>query len=384
MTDYKTFGFTDEQVLIRDNVLGLLQRELPQSRIMELDEAKAEPTDAYRALAEDGWLGLPFGETFGGAGASNKDMAVFIEAVSYWHFGLRSAYMTTVIYGGGHLYHHARPDVRAEMLPKLIAGDIRMAVAYSEPESGSDAAGIRTRAVRDGDGYRITGQKIYITNAHVADYLVVSVKTDPDAGRRGLSLIVVDTKAPGVEIRPMNTLGTRTSRPNEVFFDNVYAPAEFLLGEENGGWPLLMRGLNEERLLLAANGGGAALRCIDVARAFARDRVAFGSKIADYQAISHKFADMHMLTEMARLATFHAADVLDAGQDAVMETTTAKVVATENNYKVADLGVQIMGGAAYVDGEMQRLFREARLGPIGGGSSEIMRNVLASRMNLKA
>lgn len=382
MTDYKTFGFTDEQVLIRDNVLGLLQRVLPQSRIAELDAAKADPTEAFKALADDGWLALPFGEEWGGAGASNKDMAVFIEALGYWHYGVRSAYMTTAIYGGGHLKHHARPDLRAEMLPRLIEGKLRTAIAYTEPESGSDAAGIRTRAVKDGGGYRVTGQKVYITNAHVADYLVVSVKTDPDAGRRGLSLLVVDTKAAGVDIRPMNSLGTLTSRPNEVFFDDVFVPDAYLLGEENGGWPLLMRGLNEERLLLAATGAGHAMRCIDVARDFVRTRVAFGKKIAENQAVSHKFADMHMLTETARLATFHAADMLDAGQDAVMETTTAKVVATENNYRVADLAMQVMGGAGYVEGEMQRLFREARLGPIGGGSSEILRNVLAARMDL--
>jgi alkylation response protein AidB-like acyl-CoA dehydrogenase len=384
MADYKTFGFTDEQVMIRDNALGLLQRVLPQSKIAELDAAKQEPEEAFQALAADGWLALPFSEEWGGANASNKDMAVFIEALGYWHFGIRSAYMTSAIYGGGHLAHHANPDVRAEMLPKLIEGKLKMAIAYSEPESGSDAAGIRTRAVRDGDGYRITGQKIYITNAHVADYIVVSVKTDPDAGRRGLSLIIVDTKAEGVEIRPMNSLGTLTSRPNEVFLDNVYAPKEYLLGEEGGGWPMLMRGLNQERLLLAANGGGASLRCIDVARDFARDRVVFGSKIAKYQAVSHKFADMHNLAETARLAVFHAADMLDAGEDAVMETTTAKIVATDNNYRVADLAMQVMGGAGYVEGEMQRLFREARLGPIGGGSNEVLRNVIAGRMDLNA
>lgn len=382
MTDYKTFGFTEEQVLMRDNILGLMQRVLPQSKIADLDRDFADPTEAFHAIADDGWLALPFPEEWGGAAASNKDMAVFIEALGYWHFGIRSAYMTSAIYGGGHLQHHATPDVRAEMLPKLIEGKLRMAIAYSEPDSGSDAAGIRTRAVRDGDGYRINGQKIYITNAHVADYIVVSVKTDPDAGRRGLSLIIVDAKAPGLDIRPMNSLGTRTSRPNEVFFDDVYAPKEYLLGEENAGWPMLMRGLNQERLLLAANGGGAALRCIDVARNFARDRTTFGQKIATYQAISHKFADMQMLADGARLATFHAAEMLDAGEDAVMETTAAKIVATDNNYRVADLAMQVMGGAAYVEGEMQRLFREARLGPIGGGSNEILRNVMAARMDI--
>ena len=384
MSDYKTFGFTPEQVMIRDNVLGLLQDVLPQQKIAELDLDKTEPQEAYEALADGGWLALPFGEEWGGAAATNKDMAVFIEAIGYWHYGIRSAYMTTVIYGGGHLQHHASPELRAEMLPKLIEGKLRMAIAYSEPESGSDAAGIRTRAIKVGDGYKINGQKIYTTNAHVADYLVVSVKTDIEAGRRGLSLIIVDTKAEGVDIRPMDSLGTRTSRPNEVFFDDVYVPKEYLLGEEGSGWPMLMRGLNQERLLLAANGGGASLRCIDVSRAFARERSAFGSKIANYQAISHKFADMHALTEAARLVTFHAAEMLDAGENAVSETTTAKIVATDNNYRVADLAMQVMGGAGYVDGEMQRLFREARLGPIGGGSNEILRNVLAARMDLRS
>jgi len=380
--DYTTFGLTDEQVLIRENVLGLLQRVLPQSKIAELDAAKADPTDAFKALAADGWLALPFEQALGGAGASNKDMAVFIETLGYWHYGVRSAYMTTVIYGGNHLRRHARPEVAAEFLPRLIRGDLRMAIALSEPESGSDAAGIRTRATRDGDGYRISGQKVYITNAHMADYIIVSTKTDPDAGRRGLSLFIVDTKADGLTIRPMDSLGTRTSRPNEVFFDNVYTPKAFMLGEENGGWPMLLRGLNEERLLLAATGAGHARRCFDVARDFARERVAFGKKIAGYQAVSHKFADMHMMTETARLATYHAADLLDAGLDATTATTTAKIVATENNYKVADLAMQVMGGAGYVDGEMQRLFREARLGPIGGGSSEILRNLLAGRLDL--
>jgi alkylation response protein AidB-like acyl-CoA dehydrogenase len=379
---YKTFGFTDEQVLMRDNVLALLARVLPPEKVRALDERSEFPQEAFEALAEAGWLALPFPEELGGVNASNKDMAVFIEAMGYHDYGARSAYMTTVVYGGGHLQHHATPELRDELLPRLIRGEVKMAISYSEPESGSDAAGIRTRAVRDGDDYVINGQKIYSTNAHVADYLVASVKTDPDAGRHGLSLFVVDTKLPGVEIRPMDALGARTSRPNEVFLDDIRVPSRYLLGEENQGWRALMRGLNQERLLLAATSAGHCLKIIEIAKAFAGSRVTFGKKITEYQAISHKFADMQMLTEQARLVTFHAAEMLDAGEDAVLETSIAKVVATENNYRVADMGVQIMGGAGYVAGDMQRLFREARVGPIGGGSSEIMRNVIAKRMEL--
>jgi alkylation response protein AidB-like acyl-CoA dehydrogenase len=379
---YKTFGFSEEQVLMRDSVLGLLNRVLPPQEIRRLDDAGAYPEEAFKALAADGWLALPFEKRFGGAGASYKDLAVFIEALGYHHYGVRSAFMTTVIYGGMHLQFHAPDEMRDRLLPPLIEGKVKMAIAYSEPHSGSDAAGIRTRAVRDGGDYVINGQKVYITNAHVADYLVITAMTDPDAGRRGLSLFLVDTGAPGIDIRPMQSLGTRTSAPNEVFFDDLRVPAEHLIGGEGGGWPMLMRGLNLERLLLAATSAGHCMKVIEVAAEFARDRVTFGKPIAANQAISHRFADMHMLTETARLATFHAADMLDAGEDAVMATTTAKIVATENNYKVADMGMQIMGGAGYVAGDMQRLFREARLGPIGGGTSEILRNVIAARMDI--
>ena len=379
---YKTFGFSEEQILMRDSILGLLGRALPAEKMLEFDKNSSFPEEAFQAVAADGWLGLPIVEAYGGAGASNMDMAVFIEALGYYHYGIRSAYMTTSIYGASHLQYHASEVQRREMLPRLIKGQLKMCIAYSEPESGSDAAGIRTRALRNGDGYVINGQKIYITNAHVSDWMVVSAKTDPDARHKGLSLFLVDSKTPGLTIQPMDPLGSRTSLPNEVFFDDVRIPAENLLGSEGGAWPMLMRGLNQERLLLAATSAGACMRILELAKDFATSRKAFGRTITEYQAVSHKLADMYMLTEGARLATFHAARMLDAGEDAVMETTTAKVVATENNFKVADLGMQIMGGAGYMAGEMQRLFREARLGPIGGGTSEILRNVIAKRMGL--
>ena len=377
---YETFGFSEEQILMRDSILGLLGRALPAEKMLEFDKNSSFPEEAFQAVAADGWLGLPIVEAYGGAGASNMDMAVFIEALGYYHYGIRSAYMTTSIYGASHLQYHASEVQRREMLPRLIKGQLKMCIAYSEPESGSDAAGIRTRALRNGDGYVINGQKIYITNAHVSDWMVVSAKTDPDARHKGLSLFLVDSKTPGLTIQPMDPLGSRTSLPNEVFFDDVRIPAENLLGSEGGAWPMLMRGLNQERLLLAATSAGACMRILELAKDFATSRKAFGRTITEYQAVSHKLADMYMLTEGARLATFHAARMLDAGEDAVMETTTAKVVATENNFKVADLGMQIMGGAGYMAGEMQRLFREARLGPIGGGTSEILRNVIAKRM----
>jgi alkylation response protein AidB-like acyl-CoA dehydrogenase len=379
---YKTFGFTEEQVMMRDSVLGTLNRVLPEAKILDLEANSEYPVEAFQALAEAGWLSLPFEEKYGGASASNKDLAVFIEALGYHHAGITSAFMTTVIYGGLHLQIHGADWMKRELLPKLIEGKLKMAIGYSEPSGGSDAAAILTRAKRDGDDYVISGQKVFITNAHVADYLVVTAKTDPDAGYRGLSLFLLDTKLPGVTIRNLNPMGRRTSLPNEVFLDEVRVPASHLVGEENRGWPLLMRGLNMERMLLSAASAGQMIKIIEIAKDWATQRMAFGQKITEFQAISHKFAEMAMMTETARLHTFSVAEMLDAGEDPVMETAIAKTVATEYNMKVADLGVQVMGGAGYMDGRMSQLYRDARVGPIGGGSSEIMRTVIAKRMGV--
>ena len=157
---YKTFGFSEAQCLMRDNVLRLLERVQPIEAIREQEGNDQYPFDAYAALAEAGWLALPFDEADGGAAASHRDLAVFIEALGYHHPGITSAYMTTVIYGGLAVAHHAGPDLRAALLPSIIAGNTRMAISYSEPASGSDAAAITTRAVRDGDGYRLSGQQV--------------------------------------------------------------------------------------------------------------------------------------------------------------------------------------------------------------------------------
>jgi len=377
---YKTFGFTEDQVLMRDNVLRLLERVFPSEAIHDHEVRSAYPHHAHAELARAGWFAFPFEEKYGGANCSHKDLTVLLEALAYHHKGLSTAYLGPTIYGGTALRHAGSEEHKSTYIPQIIAGKIQMAICYTEPSSGSDAAGIRTRAVRDGDDYIITGQKVFITNAHVADLMVVSAKTNPDAGRRGLSMFLVDAKSAGIQVRNLDPLGSRTTLINEVFFDDVRVPASNLLGAENEGWKLLMRGLNMERLVLAAASCGQALKVIEIAKAFAKERKAFGKSLTEYQVISHRLAEMQMLTESARAMTFHTADMLDAGVNAVMETATAKTVAAENAWKVADLGMSILAGSGYVQGDMQRIFRDARLGPIGGGTSDILRNVVAKEM----
>lgn len=377
------YQLTESQRLIRDSVLELLANVLPREKIQALDEASEFPLEAYEALAHAGWMGLPFDARHGGAGGSFKDLAVFVEAVAYHNAQMASAYLATVVYGGMQISHGASDAVKEEILPAIISGKTRMALCLTEPEAGSDVSAIRTSAVADGDDYIINGQKVFITCAHVADQLVVATKTDRDAGRHGISLFVVDARSAGLTIRPLKALGRRMIHTNEVFFDNVRVPASRMLGARDGGWNSLMRGLNLERLCLSAAASGNIQKIIDYAKGYASERRQFGRPITDYQAVSQKFADLQIMAETTRVLTYRVADMLDAGLQPTAETAIAKVVATENNCKCADMGIQIMGGAGYMmEHEMQMYFRDARVGPIGGGTSEIMRTIIAKQMGL--
>ncbi|WP_035883399.1 acyl-CoA dehydrogenase family protein [Cupriavidus metallidurans] len=377
------FGLTAEQKLIRQTILPMLSEVLPREKIKELDEAYEFPHEAYQALAAGGWMGLPHETEYGGSDGSHKDLAVFVETVAYHNVQLASAWLTTVIYGGMQVRHGGSVAVKQQILPGLISGELRLALCITEPETGSDVAAIRTQARKDGDNYILSGQKVFITCAHVAHFLVVAAKTDSNAGHKGITLFLVDSTTPGVSIRPLRGLGRRMIHTNEVFLDNVRVPATNILGDENGGWKRLMHGLNLERLCLSASACGNMARIIDYAADYARDRTQFGNAITSYQAISHKFAELQIMAESARAMVYRVADMLDAGENPTTETAIAKVLATENNVKCADMGIQIMGGAGYMnDHEMQMYFRDSRVGPIGGGTSEVMRTVIAKQMNL--
>lgn len=368
---------------MRESVLALLREHLPRETIVALDEKSEFPFEAYDALAKAGWIGLMYPEEYGGANGTFKDLAVFIEAVAYHNGPMSSAYLTTAVYAGMHIKYGGSEAVKAEFIPRFISGDIRLALAMTEPDTGSDLQSMRTVAVDDGDDYVIGGQKIYISCAHAADYIVVVAKTDPGAGMKGISLFLVDAKAPGLTMRPLKSLGRRMIHTNELFFDGVRVPKDRLLGEKNHGWTNLMRGLNLERMVLAAGASGNCYKIIDYAREFAKERKAFGKPITKFQAIAHKFADMQIMAESARAITYRVADMLDAGLEPTMETSAAKALATENNSRIADMGLQIMGGAGFMmEYDMQMFYRDARMGPIGGGTSEIQRNIIAKCMGL--
>jgi alkylation response protein AidB-like acyl-CoA dehydrogenase len=382
MDSVNTFGLSEEQLMIRRNVLDLLDKTLPWPLIRELDEERKFPHEAYNALAEAGYLGIFYPEEYGGMGGSHKDFVSFIETLGYYYTGIAQAVMTSVVYAGMLVVKFGSPELKREIVPKIINGKAKLALAMSEPGTGSDVAGIKTAAVRDGDQYIVNGQKVWITCAHVADYIVVVCKTDTAAVRhQGMSILLVDAKAPGIRIRPLKMLGRRTTHANEVFFENVKVPVTHILGEENAAWKNLMKCLAFERMTLAAISAGHCFKITDYATEYCKNRIQFGQPITSFQAVSHKLVDMAIMSETARQSVYRVAELLDAGQDAVTEVSMAKIICTDNNFKCADLGLQVMGGAGYsTEYDMAMFFRDSRVGPIGGGSNEIQRNVIAKQM----
>lgn len=378
-----TAGLTEEQRMMREGLQDLLSRHLPWDKIRKLDESRGFPHEAYNALAEAGYLGIFYPEELGGTGASYKDIAVFLETLGYYYTGIAQAVTTSAIYAGMHVAKFGSPEMKKEIVPKIISGHAKLALGMSEPGTGSDVAGIKTSAIRQGDDYVINGNKVWITCAHVADYIVAIVKTDTQARHSGISTVLVPTSAQGVTIRPLSMLGRRTSHANEVFFENVRVPAANLFGGEGRAWKNIMNCLGLERLALAAISAGHCFKITEYARDYARERIQFGQPISQFQVIQHKLADMLIMAESARQAVYRVAELLDGGFPVVKEASIAKIVATESNFKCADVGMQIMGGAGYSNEyDMQMFFRDSRVGPIGGGTNEIQRNIIAKQMDL--
>lgn len=384
MTFMNLTGLSEEQRMMRDGILDLLAKHLPWENVRKMDEAREFPHQAYNALAEAGYLGIFYPEELGGTGGSYKDIALFLETLGYYYTGIAQAVTTTAIYAGMHVAKFGSDELKQRIVPKIISGDVKLALAMSEPGTGSDVAGIKTTAIRDGDDFILNGNKVWITCAHVADYLVVITKTDTKAERhQGISTILVDTKAPGVTIKPLSMLGRRTTHANEIFFDNVRVPASNLIGGEGRAWKNIMKCLGLERLALASISAGHCFKITEYASDYARQRIQFGQPISNFQVIQHKLVDMLVMSETARQSTYRVAELLDAGHPAIQETSIAKIVCTENNFNCANIGLQVLGGAGYsMEYDMQMFFRDSRVGPIGGGSNEIQKNVLAKQMNL--
>jgi alkylation response protein AidB-like acyl-CoA dehydrogenase len=379
------FGFTEEQRMLRESVRKLLQKHAPPEYVRRHDRERTYPEELYQACAEAGLIGLPFPEEYGGAGGSLLDMTIVAEEIARVSADLVMAY-TGNIFCGLNLVRKASDEQKRHWLPKLINGEIKISISMSEPDAGSDIGAMRTTAVLDGNQWVINGQKIWASMAGAKNNVIsLYVKTDPKTHyRQGMSLFLVDNDTPGLTLRKLDMLGRRATGTYELIFDNVRVPPDRLVGGENKGWDVVMSGLQVERAASCAGNVGAAQGVVDLALQYAKDRKQFGRPIGTNQAIAHMLADMQTEVEAARTLMWRAAWLVSTGQDALREITMAKLFTSEVYVKIADQGMQVLGGFGYCEEfDMSRLYRDARAATIAAGTSQIQRNLIANLMGLK-
>ncbi len=378
-------NFTQEQNMLRESVNKLMDRHAPVEKIRQWDKERVYPYELYDAWVEAGLLRMPFPEAYGGLGGNVVDMMIINEELAYRSADLSMCYGGN-IFCGLNLVHKGSEEQKKLWLPKLLDGKVRFSISMSEPDAGSDIGAMRTNARRDGDDYIINGQKLWATSAGVKDNIInCYVKTDTKAHyRQGMSLFLIENDRPGVKFRKLDMLGRRSAGTYEVFFDDVRVPASHLIGGENKGWDVVMAGLQVERVVSAAGSVGAGMAIVDLAIQFAKDRKQFGKPIGNNQAIAHMLADMATEVEAARTLTWRAASLVAEGKPALREITMAKLYASEVYVKVAQNGMQVMGGYGYnAEFDMERYFRDSRAATIAAGTSQIQRNLLANLMGFK-
>ena len=380
------FGFSDEQNLLRESVIKLMERHAGPEMIRRHDRAQTFPYELYDAWVEAGLLRLPFPEEYGGLGGSAVDLAIVVQEISRYSADFAMAFGGSV-FCGLNILRKGTEAQKAHWLPRVMSGDVKLAIGISEPDAGSDVGALKTYAQRDGDSFVVNGQKLWTTGAGLKNSVIsVYVKTDRTVHyRKGMSMLLIDNDTPGVELRKLEMLGRRCIGTYEVFFRDVRVSEDRLVGGEGGGWDCLMSGLQSERAVSAAGSCGAAQAIVDLAASYARERKQFGQMIGGFQAIGHMIADMQTEVDAARMLMWRAVWLVSHEQDALREITMAKLFAAETYAKVANMGVQIMGGYGLnAEFDMQRYFRDARSATIAAGTSQTQRNLIAGLMGLKA
>jgi acyl-CoA dehydrogenase len=354
---------SDPRPAIRDAIRGLCA-DFPPTYWRDLDARRAYPEAFVQAVTRAGFLAALIPAEYGGAGLGIREAAAILETIN--HAGGNAAACHAQMYVMSTLVRHGSPAQRARYLPDLAAGRLRLqAFAVTEPDSGSDTTAIATRAVRDGDHYRITGRKIFISRVAQSDLMLVLARTTPRAevARKtdGLSVFVVDLRAvTGLEVRPVRTMLNHAT--NAVFFDDVRVPVDQRIGEEGHGFAAILDVMNAERVLVAAEALGDGRWLIDKAVGYAKERIVFGRPIGANQGVQFPIAKAHMALAAAALVIEQAAARVDAGMACGAEANMAKYLAAEAAWEAANVCMDTFGGCGFAEEyDVERKFREVRL-----------------------
>lgn len=372
------FQLTEEHQMIRRMVRDFVEREIAP-RADKIDESDEFPWDIFHRMAELGLLGMPFPEEYGGSGGDYLGLVIALEEVARASGSVAITFDAHTSLCCEPLYLFGTQEQKRKYLIPLARGEKVGAFGLTEPQAGSDAGATATRAIRDGDQWVLNGQKIFITNGSIADLVLVTAKTDPEKGTRGISAFIVEKGTPGFhQGRDEKKMGLKGSVTSELFFEDCRIPAENLLGDQNEGFKQFLVTLDAGRVAIAAMATGLAQGAFEKAVAYARERVQFGQAIARFQAIQWMIAEMATEIEAARLLVYRAAWLKEQGAQFTKEASMAKLFATETSERVCRKAIQIHGGYGYVrEYEVERMYRDQRLCAIGEGTNEIQRLVIA-------
>lgn len=380
------FGLTDEQEMLRTTARQFVADVCPAERAKEWDEESAVPPELFKGMADLGWFSLPFAETDGGDGGGPVELILIAEELGRASFDVAMCYIGVLI-PGITVFNWGSDAQRAFIREQVMTGRQRLAVAVSEPDSGSDAAALRTTAQDRGDYFLVNGQKMWCTGAGLPDTTIATyVRTGPrEPKHEGISLLLIDPLADGVEVRRTPTLARHILGTNEVYLSDVVVPRENLVGPQDKGWSVMLSNIELEKVIITGGYLGAAQATLDEMLAFAKTRHAFGRPVGTFQALAHAMADLQVEIDSARLLAYRAAWLLAQGQPCGREGSMAKLKGSETYVAAARLGMQVCAGHGFsTESVMSFRYRESIVATISGGTSQIQRNGIARSMGLRS
>jgi len=373
-----SFQLTDEQRLISETARDFVDNEVvPRAR--DSDRAERFDADLARRLGAMGYLGAPVAEDYGGRGLDHLGYGLIVEEVGRGDSAMRTVVSVQTSLVCGSIERWGTEQQKQRWLPRLCSGEAFGCFALTEPDTGSDAASVRTRAERIEGGWRLSGQKMWISLGSVAEVALVFAQTDPGQGHRGMACFLVPTGSEGFSSQEIHgKLGLRASDTAALALDAVEVPDEALLGEVGDGFKVAMSALDSGRYSVAAGCVGICQGCVDASVAYAKERKQFGVPIASFQLVQEMIADMIVRRDAARLLVRRAGELKDAGEPNTRETSVAKLYATESAVECANLAIQVHGGAGYVDDHpVERYLRDARVTTLYEGTSQIQKLIIA-------